>query len=671
MPDSLPRTPRVERCLLALTIAAMLAVSLMLATAASAQHVVQPAVYLSVGRNSYDWYIDPRSIDVTVDGDDTVMVTWNEWQLSSTGNVVVVAPYALPSLHPLQIPFRTTIANTYPRPRVAPIADGGFLASWLDSRPAGGPFLQGIVTDRTGVPIGDVHNFVDTIAGFVIGYHAVAALPSAVTAIAWHQGSGFAFRLVNRSGGQIGTPTVLARDDVYEPSARIDVAATPDGGFVAAWQPSRGAAAVGRRLTALGEDASDDFTIGSGAHLEALAASPAGDVLAALFVRGTGDMETSRELWLARFTSNGTPLGPETLVHTTTESYIAGDLEFDLAGNLYVVWVEDVRRTQARGYDTAGAPLGPPLLVADNNGVNVHTARTADGEFLNVTADLTATLVSLCTPGTAVCGDGVIDALCERCDDGPANSDVAADACRTDCRPARCGDGALDTGEACDDGNRDDCDGCNRYCEVEAGLGCGDGVAFPACGETCDDANGIVGDGCSPDCRVERIPGGGAPATDCYVEWSVDNPANVPLLDKHGRFSDLQQCTDGDASCDRDGAADGTCTFAVRVCANNTDLGAQCAPGSRLATWALTAPSAAKAMHDPVAAAIRNVFTAVNGAIVGPSARDVCSADVLVPVPLRKNGTQEGKRTLKSRAGLYGGARDKDALRLVCLPASP
>lgn len=80
--------------------------------------------------------------------------------------------------------------------------------------------------------------------------------------------------------------------------------------------------------------------------------------------------------------------------------------------------------------------------------------------------------------------------------------------------------------------------------------------------------------------------------------------------------------------------------------------------------------TAAQAAHHPLAAAIGGAFAPVSGAIVGPSARDVCSADVLVPVPLRKNGTQDGKRKLKSRAELYAGARDSDALVLVCRPAS-
>jgi hypothetical protein len=40
----------------------------------------------------------------------------------------------------------------------------------------------------------------------------------------------------------------------------------------------------------------------------------------------------------------------------------------------------------------------------------------------------------------ALCGNGALEGL-EECDDGPQNSDLAPDACRSDCTRARCGDG--------------------------------------------------------------------------------------------------------------------------------------------------------------------------------------------------------------------------------------
>lgn len=62
-----------------------------------------------------------------------------------------------------------------------------------------------------------------------------------------------------------------------------------------------------------------------------------------------------------------------------------------------------------------------------------------------------------------------------------------------------CGDGTVETPEACDDGNVVDGDGCSGLCEVE---GCGDGVVVAP--EQCDDANIVDGDGCNASCQLEQ-----------------------------------------------------------------------------------------------------------------------------------------------------------------------
>ncbi len=268
-----------------------------------------------------------------------------------------------------------------------------------------------------------------------------------------------------------------------------------------------------------------------------------------------------------------------------------------------------------------------------------------------------------------VCGDGVLSTDCgEECDDGPGNDDALPNACRTNCTRAHCGDGVLDAGEGCDDGNLTSCDGCSDRCVPEPGLVCGDGIPEVLCGEQCDDGNAIVGDGCGSACKLERIAGGGSPATDCLSEWVVDNPSNAPMYDKHGGFSGVQACHDGDPSCDFDGVA-GTCTFHVRVCGNDTDLPA-CTPGERLRSWELRAPSAAKAERRPELAAVRQAFAGVPGAIVGPTRRDVCTDPLAVPVALRADasGLEAGSVVLKSLATLYTGEKDSDKLKLTCLP---
>ena len=65
-----------------------------------------------------------------------------------------------------------------------------------------------------------------------------------------------------------------------------------------------------------------------------------------------------------------------------------------------------------------------------------------------------------------VCGDGAVD-VGEACDQGSDNSDTAADACRTTCVSPTCGDGVVDTDETCDDGNTEGGDGCDATCSIE------------------------------------------------------------------------------------------------------------------------------------------------------------------------------------------------------------
>lgn len=65
------------------------------------------------------------------------------------------------------------------------------------------------------------------------------------------------------------------------------------------------------------------------------------------------------------------------------------------------------------------------------------------------------------------------------------------------CRSA-CGNGSLDAGEICDDGNNTDGDGCDSNCTP---TGCGNGIV--TVGEECDDGNLVDYDGCSPTCVDE------------------------------------------------------------------------------------------------------------------------------------------------------------------------
>jgi fibro-slime domain-containing protein len=125
----------------------------------------------------------------------------------------------------------------------------------------------------------------------------------------------------------------------------------------------------------------------------------------------------------------------------------------------------------------------------------------------------------------ATCGDGQMNSG-EECDDANKNG---GDGCTAGCRieadsrcdiagqpcvsTAVCGNGLLNTTEGCDDLNTNPGDGCAADCSgVEPGWQCrlAGKPCVPFCGdaqqigtELCDDGNATSGDGCSSTCVVE------------------------------------------------------------------------------------------------------------------------------------------------------------------------
>jgi len=143
------------------------------------------------------------------------------------------------------------------------------------------------------------------------------------------------------------------------------------------------------------------------------------------------------------------------------------------------------------GVFSAQAPSVPPPCN-DNN------ACTADQCVTNgATAFCRNTPLDSC--GGGQCGNGIVEPG-EQCDDGNL---VNGDGCHADCTLPRCGDGLLDPGEQCDDGNLVNGDGCHANCTLPR---CGDGLLDP--GEQCDDGNLVNGDGCSSTCTLFQCGNG-------------------------------------------------------------------------------------------------------------------------------------------------------------------
>ncbi len=154
------------------------------------------------------------------------------------------------------------------------------------------------------------------------------------------------------------------------------------------------------------------------------------------------------------------------------------------------------------------------------------------------------------------CGNGQVDTE-EACDDGNLES---GDGCTADCQLVEpnwscvegflcqyvhtCGDSAVGGGETCDDGNVIPGDGCSDQCFIETDWACptpGEACIYVVdCGdaningmETCDDANTMAGDGCSEICETE-------------VGWECATPGSkCTSLCGDGLIVGLEDCDDG------------------------------------------------------------------------------------------------------------------------------
>jgi cysteine-rich repeat protein len=152
-------------------------------------------------------------------------------------------------------------------------------------------------------------------------------------------------------------------------------------------------------------------------------------------------------------------------------------------------------------------------------------------------------------PKTPYCGDGNVDPG-EQCDDGNTNAtddclpdctlahcgdgyvhigveecdpgnNVATATCTAKCAFVTCGNGKLDPGEECDDGNMDDTDACLSTC-IKAH--CGDGFVEVGV-EQCDDGNSSNTDLCTNACQLARCGDGFVEAgvEQCDDGNSIDN----------------------------------------------------------------------------------------------------------------------------------------------------
>ncbi|MFW5738816.1 MAG: DUF4215 domain-containing protein, partial [Myxococcota bacterium] len=168
------------------------------------------------------------------------------------------------------------------------------------------------------------------------------------------------------------------------------------------------------------------------------------------------------------------------------------------------------------------------------------------------------------TPGdasTTDAGDGSIINVPESGPDDGGDGCDGPGCVDADVEPA-CGDGVLNPGEVCDDGNGESGDGCAANCDaVENGFACptpGEAcVSTVVCGdgkvtgtETCDDGNVGGGDGCDANCQLE--PGWACPVIGAACEAAMCGDDII---------AGNEQCEDGDDPPESGDGCDANCLF--------------------------------------------------------------------------------------------------------------
>lgn len=231
--------------------------------------------------------------------------------------------------------------------------------------------------------------------------------------------------------------------------------------------------------------------------------------------------------------------------------------------------------TVARGDGSPGIFSGPSVVdtgveipwsakLGDIDGaghLDVVVGSSMEGQSYN-------SIVWYREPGIPLCGDAILS-LEEECEDGNRED---GDGCDRNCTYTGCGNGRKTLGEECDDGNFSNSDACLSSC-VEAS--CGDGF-LRAGFESCDDGNITNGDGCDDNC-TETACGNGVPSVGEGCDDGNGSNADECLTN-----CDIAACGDGFVyagveECDDGGSADGdgcsrSCEF-QRLCGDATGDG--------------------------------------------------------------------------------------------------
>jgi hypothetical protein len=154
------------------------------------------------------------------------------------------------------------------------------------------------------------------------------------------------------------------------------------------------------------------------------------------------------------------------------------------------------------------------------------------------------------------------------------------------------------------------------------------------------------------------LRGGGSAKTDCFSEWRVAGATGT---------TPVVTCTDNDPTCDS--LATAGCVIRAQLCFNDATAavyGGKCT-ASPVTAFALSGnPDAGTS--GAVAAALTGIPGAAGSSFSPPLSALTCTGAIELSVPLKAKGTKIKKGSLTVKSVATAGKKDKDKLKLVCVP---
>lgn len=451
-----------------------------------------------------------NSLDVAVGSDGNVIYAWDNGTsfsyrghlLPHPNNSMTVSVYT-PDGTPLNDLTRVDTTGGVGSSVYVGRNGDGYLAAWQSVRASTNEqgynvYINGRRLNALGVPTGfEFRIDPETLASK--SDPIVAGLAGGGSAVAYGH-NGHIHARVFDSQAQPITPVFTVASSG---SQGHDIVALANGNFVVGWSATYPSWHSSVRIYAGdGTPLTGVVPVSSLLLLKEIAPNPLGGFAV------IGKSADYKRLWVRYFDDDGTPLSGDILVHERLTQYYISDqaAAFDFNDNLLVEWLDFTPAghtgVSAVAFDPDGVPTSAALEVTDGPAGRLEVDRLLDGRIVNTWVGFSAqhntmavwsNLVSICDPSDEEClpppstPTPLFSPTPTPTQTGPPPPTAT---------PAPfCGDGKLNQGEECDDGNRFNGDGCDSRCLIEK---CGNGRIEGF--EQCDDGNDKDGDGCQTDC---------------------------------------------------------------------------------------------------------------------------------------------------------------------------